>query len=456
MRKIIIVFFCAVFACQGVFAAGVGGAISSLIAIKATQRETTMAVSSLVAGAGAELVAQRVATSEYRNTVQAVSAGLTALLTVGIAASTAPVWAGVLLTAGAVYATPIAVDSLTNWLFRSDGTVSVSGGSGGTSAADPTAGYNQPPANTVFVNTPSTASGWSTMTVNQVASPFRCPDGQWCNTAANSYSLGDCTSTYCAVYFGSPGVKPYKSNQVYVFPTDPAYAETTTPFVTVAAPVVLPLASAIAAVPASDLAKPVDPALLAAIANEGWKAAGPSAPIPYDASNPITSADVASWASANPSLVPTVSEVLSAPVAGSGSPAGTVLLPIPGAVGGAQTGAVTGTQTSTNTATGTTSNISLSIDWGQFIAPDVTTPSIESILDPLFNMWPDWKNFSFPPHASSCPEPSFTLPAGVLGGKTIVFDQMCIFLDYAHVREALQAAFTVVWAIVIVLIVMGA
>jgi hypothetical protein len=55
-----------------------------------------------------------------------------------------------------------------------------------------------------------------------------------------------------------------------------------------------------------------------------------------------------------------------------------------------------------------------------------------------------------------CPTPSFTLPGGVLNGQTVHFTQMCDFLEANNVRVAMQAAFAVAWAILIVFIVMGA
>jgi hypothetical protein len=116
----------------------------------------------------------------------------------------------------------------------------------------------------------------------------------------------------------------------------------------------------------------------------------------------------------------------------------------------------TGTGTNTGTDTGSTSD-SKPIDWGTFNPPQLEeTPAIGSIIDPLLNLWPAWASFSFPQHQSVCPTPSFTLPAGVLNGSTVHFTQMCDFLEANNVRVAMQAAFAVAWAILIVFIVMGA
>jgi hypothetical protein len=43
-----------------------------------------------------------------------------------------------------------------------------------------------------------------------------------------------------------------------------------------------------------------------------------------------------------------------------------------------------------------------------------------------------------------------------MGGRTVVFDQMCTFLEASNVRPAMQAAFAVAWSILIVFIIMGA
>lgn len=76
----------------------------------------------------------------------------------------------------------------------------------------------------------------------------------------------------------------------------------------------------------ADKSKAVNPAILAAIADQAWKQAA-SKPgysgFPYDPSNPITQADVLSWQAAHTSMMPTVADLVapqSMPVGSSVSP----------------------------------------------------------------------------------------------------------------------------------------
>jgi len=218
----------------------------------------------------------------------------------------------------------------------------------------------------------------------------------------------------------------------------------------------LNLSGAISTLPDSDKAKPVNPLIVATIADNAWKQAA-SQPgytgLPYDASDPITAADAQAWQQANPANWPTVGDAVSPQVSTDGASS-----PFSFSSSSASPGTGTGTGTGTNTGTDTSSNTdSKPIDWGTFSPPELEqTPTISSIIDPLLNLWPAWALFSFPQHQSVCPTPSFTLPGGVLAGQTVHFTQMCDFLEANNVRIAMQAAFAVAWAILIVFIVMGA
>lgn len=76
----------------------------------------------------------------------------------------------------------------------------------------------------------------------------------------------------------------------------------------------------------ADKSKTVNPAILAAIADQAWKQAA-SKPgytgFPYDPSNPITQADASAWQAAHPSMMPTVADLIAPqpmPVGSSVSP----------------------------------------------------------------------------------------------------------------------------------------
>jgi hypothetical protein len=171
--------------------------------------------------------------------------------------------------------------------------------------------------------------------------------------------------------------------------------------------------------------------------------------VPYDASNPITAADAQAVMQANPALWPTVGDMVSPQPAPSGQPIGQPFtVPVPSSVSNPDGG--------TDPSPGASNKVEVT-NFGDFAAPILeSTPTVQSIVDPLLNLWPSWSNFAFPQHESSCPRPSFTLPGGVMNGATVNFTQMCDFIDQNNVRQAMQAAFAVAWAIVIVFIVMSA
>jgi hypothetical protein len=196
-------------------------------------------------------------------------------------------------------------------------------------------------------------------------------------------------------------------------------------------------------IPASYATQPLSDQQLAAIANAVWKnaaSANNSQAIPWSASDPITPADISTWRQANPSLVPTVSDFVS-PVAAPG----TSVVPITNPLTDAPPVTVPGTTPSTTPSTTTAT-----VEWGDLVTPTLeATPTTESILDPLFNMWPQWNNFAFPSHASECPRPTF-----VAMNHTFTFDQLCTWVEM--IREPLQASFALMWAFIVIVIVMGA
>lgn len=80
---------------------------------------------------------------------------------------------------------------------------------------------------------------------------------------------------------------------------------------------------AIARIPASDLDKALNPAIIAALANRVWEqaAAQPGyAGLPYSHATPITQAEVQAWQQANPQYTPTVRDFVSPNPATSTSP----------------------------------------------------------------------------------------------------------------------------------------
>lgn len=225
------------------------------------------------------------------------------------------------------------------------------------------------------------------------------------------------------------------------------------------APIVgYPLDTAYANLPAEAKPAAMTPDLAAELANRHWQDAANQpgySGYPFPASNPVTPADAGKLKTAYPQAWPANSDLVQPiPTASGSNPVTTPILYPPSPSSPSTTvGTTTGTTTNADGTKSTTTSTT-TIDWGQFTPPDLDTPTIESILDPLFSMWPSWQHFAFPQHASVCPTPSFTLPASVMGGYTLNFTQLCEWTEM--VRPTMQACFAVAWAILIVFIVMGA
>jgi hypothetical protein len=212
-----------------------------------------------------------------------------------------------------------------------------------------------------------------------------------------------------------------------------------------------PASQAAADLTPEEKAKPANPDLVAKIADAAWKNAAASPGYngaPYDAADPISAADASAFRTTNPEKWPTVGDLVAPQTAPAGAPAAQPwTLP----------NSAPSTSPGTDPGTGTGTNPSTPIEWGTFTPPVLeATPTMQSILDPLFNLWPQWSSFSFPQHEATCPTPSFKLPDGVMQGREIHFTQMCDFMEQNNIRVAMQAAFAVAWAILIAFIIMSA
>jgi hypothetical protein len=364
-----------------------------------------------------------------------MAGGVAASAVVTAAGVTAPAWITVAATIGlgALFTAGIslAVDKIKAWWFNSDGSVNVQTGDAPVGQVD----YGWPVQ-------PADASQAANCTQTSIMN--------WCDPNGTSFPGCLPPGAQNPTNFCRPGYNSVTSTTFedamnragYVYKT----LATTPPTQTQTA------SDAVAALTDDQKAAPLNPQVLAAVADQAWETAAQQpgyTGLPYSSDSPITAADASAYQSSNPAAYPTVGDAVAPVSTPAGQPAAAPWTP---AVPGAATQPATGTGTGTNTNTD-----SKPIDWGVFTPPALeATPSIGSILDPLFNLWPTWSSFSFPAHQSQCPTPSFTLPGGVLNGYTIHFTQMCDFLEENNVRVAMQAAFAVAWAILIVLIVMGA
>ncbi|PLY44075.1 hypothetical protein CSZ94_06935 [Janthinobacterium sp. ROICE36] len=77
------------------------------------------------------------------------------------------------------------------------------------------------------------------------------------------------------------------------------------------------------------------------------------------------------------------------------------------------------------------------------------TPTAESILKPLMDLMPGFKNFAVPQHSGVCPKPEFAI-----FGKRIIMDSQCNLAEQN--RSALFAVMAAVWALSAAFIVLRA
>ncbi|WP_184036156.1 hypothetical protein [Chitinivorax tropicus] len=193
---------------------------------------------------------------------------------------------------------------------------------------------------------------------------------------------------------------------------------------------------------------PVPDAQLAKLADEAWRRAA-QAPnykgLPYPATNPLTSADVATWKAANPNAMPTLGDLLRPAANPANDPNGVPISPSvqPGSNPGTNPGANPGTNP------GTSGRPDLGPDPN---VPDPTledTPDAPTILKPLTSLFPELRTFQTPGHAAQCPKPAFDV-----FGKSIVMDAQCTIAEQ-H-RAELAAVMLVVWLLVGLFILLSA
>lgn len=196
----------------------------------------------------------------------------------------------------------------------------------------------------------------------------------------------------------------------------------------------------------------VPPSQLAKIADEAWRRAAQDPNykgLPYSATQPITSADVATWQAANPNAMPTLGDMLRPAQNPATDPNGVPISPsalpntnpVPTPNPGANPGTNPGTELSTRPDLGPDPNV-----------PDPTledTPDAATILSPLTSLFPELRNFQMASHASQCPKPTFDL-----FGRSIVMDAQCTIAEQ-H-RSELAAVMLVVWLLVGLFILLSA
>lgn len=206
--------------------------------------------------------------------------------------------------------------------------------------------------------------------------------------------------------------------------------------------------AAINAVPAQDLDKQLNPAILAALANRAWQQAA-SQPgydgAPYPQSNPITQAEVMPWVQANPQYAPTVRDFVAPnPV--------TTANPQPWSMPANPTAPVTTptTQPNPNVTNPAAQNplTNLGPDPGTGAPQLEQIPTAQQILDPVLNMLPGHRSFVATSQPGTCPTPVIEL----YGSHTM--NAHCVLIEQN--KSIIQAAMTFAWGAFALFIVLSA
>jgi len=388
-------------------------------------------------------------------------AGTTAAAVVA-GAITAPAWATVAIAAGVgtvvTFGVGLAINGIYDWLFSPDPNdltpITTHQNQATSSGSGLVAGGPYWQTSILSI------SGGDAMSAIQTAVSLN-----WPADATSNYEIGTCTTTanptktsclitrvaksngYKQLAFAAIAANYYASGAPgtcqpgFVYKTSSCIAVplTTVPDAKVTAQ------QAIDALTPAELAKPLNPSIVATLADKAWKdaAAQPGYDgIPYVATDPITAAEVDAWRQANPASWPTVQDFVNPqPAANSpwrlpASPTATTQNP------------------SAPTATGTNPAASSPL---QNLGPDPgigapgleTTPTALQILKPLLDLFPDLRTFVVPSHQATCPKPTFAV-----FGTQVVMESHCTISE--EQRTALAAVMAAVWALTAVIIVLRA
>lgn len=210
--------------------------------------------------------------------------------------------------------------------------------------------------------------------------------------------------------------------------------------------------SAISALSPEMKARPLNPQIIAAIADSAWKQAASQpgyAGLPYDAANPITTVDAQAWQQANPTNWPTVGDAAAPQAAPVG---GTAASPfsLPNTSGQVVSTADPATDPSTGVNPASSqAQSNLGPDPGIGAPGLEATPTAQMILQPVLSLLPSMRNFVVPSHQSVCPTPSVDV-----FGKHLVLDAQCTMAEQS--RTTLYMVMGFVWLFLAVLVILAA
>jgi hypothetical protein len=207
----------------------------------------------------------------------------------------------------------------------------------------------------------------------------------------------------------------------------------------------LPLQEAINNLAPAELEKELSPEIIVPLIDKMWRDAA-SKPgyngLPYRADDPVTSDDVEQWRKAHPQDWPKLKDFVN-PQPSENQPWTLPKNPIK-------------TEQDPRASTPTDINPAANNPL-QNIGPDPVvgapkleaTPTALQILQPLLNLFPDFRAFSMPSHQSVCPKPSFNA-----FGSTYVLESHCKIAE--EQRSILLSVMAAVWLLAAAIIILRA
>jgi hypothetical protein len=415
---------------------------SHAAAVPAYSPRFGQATSSLI---GQKVIARGFAANDprYAATVSGVGAVVTTIAG-GLAAGVS--WPAVLAAAGissiASIAVPLLFDKAINWLWGSGDQAKVSGSDMQTTVQPATMPSTWPDiwtdtgAGNIKWYWNSSTNKWREVWAFQMApSQLSWPT---CIAAPGSAAAksGACPDTANG-YWSRQWTAYVDANTAKgVYEWIPATGQTLSPAYT---PAFKPTSQIIGDLPQAVTSSQLSNEALASAANAQWQAASlqPNYPgLPYDATNPITAQDVATWRAANPSVVPTLNDFISPAVNPTTSKVDTAA-------------PVTNPNASNSASTGTAVN--LGTDPG-ITAPTLDTPP-DDLFKPISDVMQPWLSWQVPDHAGVCPtwqaSPS-------IAGYTFNIDisYQCTFIE--QFRTVIAVSAIACWVVIAAFILLSA
>ncbi|GAB2895628.1 hypothetical protein GCM10027046_26110 [Uliginosibacterium flavum] len=390
------------------------------------------------------------AMSNVAGTAVGAAAGAGVVTLIGV---TAPAWATVMLaaatTAAVGYGVTLALDGLINWLFHSD-TLKVDQSSAanlsysvdGFNVGDPVwVGFDSA-GRKVYGSQPEPMArqlyydGYRAQGVTQPSEPYCFAVGSGLYYCGNYSVLLDGTASISCGR-GMYAVGGFCAS--YSYPLNTGTQNVTGQS----------LQQAVAALPDSELAKPLNPQVVADLSNHLWQqaAAQPGYQgLPYQQANPVTAAEAQTWMQQNPSMWPTVRDFVqprpaSDPTAYS--------LPLNPTAPSSQLQPTTQPNPNAVNPASEQPQVNLGAD-PAIPQPELeATPTAQQIMAPVLNLLPTLRNFMMPAGVGTCPVASFSV-----WNHSFQIDAHCTVIGQN--QQIIQAFMFVAWSVLALLVLLRA